>query len=95
MRLPASFPVALAAAFAAAGLLAGMGTASAASRRAQEAIDAVTARMSLAEARYREALAMAGDDPELIGEVARARVAAGQPEQGLALMRHFGMPFRT
>ena len=40
-----------------------------------------------AEARYREALAMAGDDPELIGEVARARVAAGQPEQGLALMR--------
>ena len=39
------------------------------------------------ERRYGEALAMAGDDPELIGEVARARVSAGQPDQGLALMR--------
>lgn len=39
------------------------------------------------ERRYADALAMAGDDPELIGEVARARVAAGQPEAGLALMR--------
>jgi len=41
------------------------------------------------ERQYREALSMAGDDPELIGEVARARVAAGQPEQGLALMREW------
>ncbi|WP_374618399.1 cellulose synthase subunit BcsC-related outer membrane protein [Pandoraea sp.] len=41
------------------------------------------------ERRYSEALAMAGDDPDLIGEVARARVSAGQPEQGLALMRNW------
>lgn len=40
-----------------------------------------------ADALYAQALTMAGDDPELIGEVARARVAAGQPEEGLALMR--------
>lgn len=39
------------------------------------------------ERRYADALAMAGDDPGLIAEVARARVAAGQPEPGLALMR--------
>ncbi|WP_084663627.1 cellulose synthase subunit BcsC-related outer membrane protein [Pandoraea faecigallinarum] len=49
------------------------------------------------ERRYGQALAMAGDDPELIGEVARARVSAGQPDQGLALMRdwlaaHAGKP---
>ncbi|APD13506.1 cellulose synthase subunit BcsC-related outer membrane protein [Pandoraea pulmonicola] len=51
-------------------------------REARAAGDAVQS-----ERRYGEALAMAGDDPELIAEVARAHVAAGQPDQGLALMR--------